>query len=58
MRLVFSNLAKYIKNCTISKFGSIKVYISTVTVCLSKTWKKSRIFPLEQSQKVSNFERP
>jgi len=51
MRLVFRDLAKYITNCTISKFGSIKVYITNVTVCLSKTWKKSTNFLLEHSQK-------
>jgi len=37
MRLVFGDLAKYVTNCTISKFGSVKVYISKVTVCLRKT---------------------
>jgi len=30
MRLVFLDLAKYVTNCTTSKFGDIKVHISSV----------------------------
>jgi len=52
------DLAKYVTNCTISKFGSMKVYISKVIGCLSKMWNKIRNFPFERSQKVSEFEQP
>jgi len=35
MRLVFRDVAKQVTNCTTSKFGSIKVNVSKVIVCLT-----------------------